>query len=413
MTATEVPTAVVTGYLELGLALGRHIDGLVDAYYGPAELATRIADEPRRSPMRLVSEARELISAIDGGADLDDPRETAHDDRGGSADAARRHWLRAQTIGLLTTARRLSGEEISYADEVELCYGVRPHPIERDVVEEAHKRLEAVVPGSGRLEERFSTWRESHAVEPEKLIGVIETLADDLRERTDRMFGIPEGENCEFVLVTKKPWSGFNTYLGGLRSRVDINTDLPVLSLSLPHLVAHEAYPGHHTEHTRKEVGLVRNRKWLEETIFLVGTPQCLIAEGLADLGLQVVMGPRYEQAVAGHFSSSGIRYDADTASVVAEAGLVLQAVRATAAWRLHEEGVAPDEVVSELSRWALLPRARAEKAVEFLLHPTWRAYITCYVEGYELCRNFVGSDPSRFARLIGEQLVPGDLQAA
>ncbi len=184
------------------------------------------------------------------------------------------------------------------------------------------------------------------------------------------MFGIPDGEHCEFVLVTKKPWSGFNTYLGGLRSRVDINTDLPVLSLSLPHLVAHEAYPGHHTEHSRKEVGLVRNKKWLEETIFLVGTPQCLIAEGLADLGLQVVMGPHHQKIAAEHFSSLGIRYDADTASVVAEASVVLQAVRATAAWRLHQEGVAPEEVVSELSRWALLPRPRAEKAVEFLDPP-------------------------------------------
>jgi hypothetical protein len=360
-----------------------------------------------------VSQARELISAIDGGADLDDVRETDRDNLSGSTDAARRHWIRAQTIGLLTTARRLSGEEISYADEVESCYGVRPHPIEWDEVAEAHQRLEAVVPGSGPLAERFTTWRESHAVEPEKLIGAIETLADDLRERTDRMFGIPEGEQCEFVLVTKKPWSGFNTYLGGLRSRVDINTDLPVLSLSLPHLVAHEAYPGHHTEHSRKEVGLVRNKKWLEETIFLVGTPQCLIAEGLADLGLQVVMGPNHQKIAAEHFSSLGIRYDADTASVVAEASVVLQAVRATAAWRLHQEGVAPDEVVSELSRWALLPRPRAEKAVEFLIHPTWRAYITCYVEGYELCRTFVGTDPGRFARLISEQLVPADLQAA
>ena len=69
------------------------------------------------------------------------------------------------------------------------------------------------------------------------------------------MFGLPDGEICDFELVTDKPWSGFNTYLGGLRSRVDINTDLPVLSLFLPHLVAHEAYPGHHTEHTRKEIG--------------------------------------------------------------------------------------------------------------------------------------------------------------
>lgn len=410
MSAASPDTAVVPAYLELGLALGRHIDGFVDAYYGPPELATRIADEPVRGPLRLVTEARELISAIDGGVELDDPH-NLHDKHAGTTDASRRHWLRAQAIGLLTTARKLAGEDISYADEVESCYGVRPHPIEWDVVADAHKRLESVVPGSGPLEERYTTWRESHAVDPGKLLPAIHVLAEDLRERTDRLFGLPEDEHCEFVLVTKKPWSGFNTYLGGLKSRVDINTDLPVLSLGLPHLVAHEAYPGHHTEHTRKEVGLVRSKKWLEETIFLVGTPQCLIAEGLADLGLQVVMGPDHQKAVAGHFSSLGIRYDADTAAVVAEAGVVLQAVRATSAWRLHQEGADPEEVVSDLARWALLPRARAEKAVEFLLHPTWRAYITCYVEGYELCRNFVNGDPSRFARLIGEQLVPDDLR--
>src|SRR5580692_3872085 len=113
---------LVENYLELGLALGRHIDGFVDAYYGPPDLATRIADEPRRSPRRLVSEARELISAIDGGADLDDEREAGPESHSATTDAARRHWIRAQTIGLLTTARRLSGEEISYADEVESCY---------------------------------------------------------------------------------------------------------------------------------------------------------------------------------------------------------------------------------------------------------------------------------------------------
>jgi hypothetical protein len=405
--------AVVPSYLELGLALGRHIDGLVDAYYGPREPAERIAAEPVRSAARLVSQARELIAAIDGGVPLGGPSGNGRSGEGSapSTDASRRNWLRAQVIGLLTTARKLSGEQISYADEVESCYGVRPRPIEWDEVSEAHKRLEEVMPGSGPLAERFNTWREAQAVDPEKLLGAIEAIAEDLRERTQRMFGLPDGEACEFVLVTNKPWGGFNTYLGGLRSRVDINTDLPVLSLSLAHLVAHEAYPGHHTEHTRKEVGLVRNRKWLEETIFLVGTPQCLIAEGLADLGLRVVMGPDRERDLAHHFRSLGIPYDAEIASQVADVTVVLQAVRATAAWRLHEEGADPGVVVSELSRWALLPKVRAEKAVEFLLHPTWRAYITCYVEGYELCRDFVAGDPTRFERLVSEQLVPEDLR--
>ncbi len=246
----------------------------------------------------------------------------------------------------------------------------------------------------------------------DRLPGAIGSLADDLRERTERLFGLPDGEHVEFELVTDKPWSGFNTYLGGLRSKVSVNTDLPVLSTSLAHLVAHEAYPGHHTEHCRKEVGLVRRRHWLEETIFLVGTPQCLVAEGLADLGLEVLLGARPEPVVAEHLRPLGIRYDAEVIAAVSEASEALGAVRANAAWRLHAEGADPETVVDEVARWGLLPRARAAKAVEFLLHPTWRAYVTCYVEGLRLCRRFVAGDPERFRELLSEQLLPADLVA-
>ena len=68
---------------------------------------------------------------------------------------------------------------------------------------------------------------------------------------------------------------------------------------------------------------------------------------------------------------------------------------------------------VAYLERWALLPLPRAEKAVDFLTDPTWRAYQTCYVEGLPRCRGFVGGDPARFERLISEQLLPDDLVSA
>src|SRR5205823_11317087 len=79
----------------------------------------------------------------------------------------------------------------------------------------------------------------------------------------------------------------------------------------------------------------------------------------------------------------------------------------------LHEDGVDRDTAVAYLERWALLPRARAEKAVDFLTDPTWRAYMTCYVEGLPRCRGFVGGDPARFERLISEQFLPDDLTSA
>jgi hypothetical protein len=307
----------------------------------------------------------------------------------------------------LTTARRLAGEAIGYADEVEACYGVRPTRVAEEVLVEARRRIDEVLPGSGPLSERLIAWRESHAVPVERLRPAIDSLTEDLRQRTRSLFGLPEGEQVEFELVTGQPWAGFNYYLGGLRSRVAVNTDLPVLSTGLAHLVAHEAYPGHHTEHTRKEVGLVRRRRWWEESIFLVGTPQCLLAEGLADLGLEVAMGRRPEETVAGHLRPLGIRYDAEVVAAVSEASEALGGVRQNAAFRLHEDGADADTVAAEVAHWGLLSTERAAKAVEFLTHPTWRAYLTCYVEGLPLCRNFVRGDPARFDRLLAEQLTP------
>jgi hypothetical protein len=394
-------SSVVERYLLLGLRLGRHVDGFVDAYYGPPELPAAVDAEPLAPPAALAREAGRLIADLDAG--------TGDDEVGPD----RRRWVRAQAVGLRTSARRLAGEPLGYLDEVESCYGARPELVPEDDLAAAHRRLDAVLPGDGPLRERYIAWREAHAVPVDRLEAAIRSLADDLRERTRRMFGLPDGEHVEWIFETAKPWSGFNYYEGGLRSRVAINLDLPVLSLSLGHLVAHEAYPGHHTEHTRKEVGLVRRRRWLEETIFLVGTPQCTLAEGLADLGLEVVFGRRPEALVAEHLHPLGLRYDAEVAAQVAGAAEALGGVRSNAAVLLHEHGRSPDDCVAYLERWALLPPDRAAKAVSFMTDPTWRAYSHCYTEGLRLCRAYVAEDPARFARLVTDQLLPADLAAA
>ena len=389
---------LVEQYLVLGLQLGRHVDGLVDAYYGPPDLAARASAEPPRPPGQLREAARQLLANLDADTDLE---------------PSRRRWLRAQVNGLRTTAARLAGDAIGYADEVEACYGVRPQRVPEDTFAAAHRALDEVVPGTGPLAARSIAWREAQVAQVDKLEAAVASLADDLRARTRDRFGLPDGEHVDWELVRNQPWAGFNYYLGGLRSRVAINVDLPVLTPTLAHLVAHESYPGHHTEHTRKEVGLVRRRRRLEETIFLVGTPQCLLAEGLADLGLEVVMGRRPEATVAEHLRPLGLPYDAEVVGRVAEAGEALGRVRGNAALLLHEDGVDRDTVVGYVERWALLPRARAEKAVDFLTDPTWRAYMTCYVEGLPRCRRFVAGDPARFERLISEQLLPDDLTSA
>ena len=85
--------------------------------------------------------------------------------------------------------------------------------------------------------------------------------------------GLPEQEHIDFEIAQDAAWSGFNYYLGGYRSRVAVNAGIGHRISQLPVLTAHECYPGHHTEHCRKEALLVDERGELEQTIFLVNTP--------------------------------------------------------------------------------------------------------------------------------------------
>jgi hypothetical protein len=390
---------LVEDYLLLGLSVGRLVEGMVDAYYGPPSLAQRASSGPPESAPALAERARRLRARLAAdSADLE-PR--------------RRAWLSGQVLGLETTARKLAGESVAYLDEVERCYGVRPSYVDEERFAAAHRRLDEVVPGRGPLAARYITWREAQAVPQEKLQAAVASLAGDFRSRTRSLFGLPDGERVDFELETNKPWSGFNYYLGDLRSRVTINVDLPVLSLHLGSLVAHEAYPGHHTEHSRKEATLVRRRRQLEETIFLVGTPQCLVAEGLADLGLEVLtLAEGAEAVIAKYLRSLEIPYDAEVASQLKEPAEVLSLTRGNVAIGVHDRRWSNDEAIDYLCRWALLPRSRAQKQLDFIRDHTWRSYVFCYTEGLRLCRCYVANDAKRFEKLITEQVLPADLVA-
>ena len=386
----------VERYLLLSLRLGTLIPGLVDAYYGPAELSARVEAEARPDPAVLVAEARSLHDELDGS--IEDPQRT--------------RWLRAQLVGLETVARRLAGEAVAYVDEVERCYGVRPTLVPEDEFVRAHEALDAVLPGHGPVKERYQRWEELQVVPEETLMPALELLMKELRRRTQDLFRLPEGEDVELGFVQKEPWLAFNYYLGGLRSRVVFNTDLPWLSIDLLATVAHELYPGHHTERALKESLLVRERGWLEESALLVGTPQSLVAEAIAMVAPEMVAGEDVDELAARLLRPLGVPYQPEVAAAVRTHRLTLSyyAERGNVAYMLHECGATLDEAREYARRWSLATDDRVEKGIEFVADPTWRAYIYCYTEGIKLARRFVAGDPARFQRLLTEQLVPSDL---
>jgi hypothetical protein len=388
-------TDLIERYLTLGLELGRQIDGFVDAYYGPPELAEQVKAALPADPSRLVDEAGSLAADLSA-----DP----------VVDAQRKRWLLGQVLACETVARRLAGERFAWTEEVERCFGSRPSPLAEERFAEAHRLLAGALPRGGSLAERYGCWLESQAVPRDLLLTAAERLSQPLRRRAHELAVVPDEEDFELELVEGEPWSAFNYYLGGFRSRVAINADALMWSPSLTDLVTHELYPGHHTEHASKEALLARQRGYLEETIALVLTPQSLVSEGIASLAFEIGLGEDAHAVAADLLRPLDIPYDDETATAIQDADEALAGVIINVAHQLHEKGAEHAEVREYALHWSLKPPEIVDRMLAFAGDPIWRTYVSTYSEGHRLCRAFVAGHEQRFTRLLTEQLTPADL---
>jgi hypothetical protein len=380
--------AAAERYLLLGLRIDRHVEGMVDAYFGPPALKAAVDAEPAADPHTLVAAAEELLDELEDG------------------------WLRDQVVGLRTFAGVLAGESRSYPDEVEGSYGVRPVQTDEAAFAAAHERLEDLLPDDGPLGERYERWRKSIMVPPEQVGSLVAAVVGEARAATRRLVELPHGEGVDVEIVHDQPWLAFNHYLGHLRSRVSVNVDLPISALDLLELAIHETYPGHHAERSCKEQLLVRERGLLEETIVVVPAPQSLVSEGIAELAPTLLLEGEHGAAFARVLQKAGIELDLAHALEVERAREPCRWAEVNAALLFHDAAASEDETRAYVERWGLLSPELAAHLIRFLKEPTSRTYLITYAAGRNLCRSFVGGDPERFRRLLTEQVRVRDLLA-
>ncbi|MGV9335528.1 DUF885 domain-containing protein [Nocardia sp. NPDC003726] len=393
---------LVTEYLRLGLAFDRLEEGFVDAYTGDPALRNEVRAAPAPQPRELARRAAELRGAVSEAG----------------LTPQRAEFLDVHLRALECSARKFAGEDIGFIDEVRAYFDVDITPGDVDDYREAHRQMDEVLAGDGPLSERMAAHRKADEIPPERLAVCVEAFSGALRELVRARYPLPDHEHVTYEVVGDKPWSGFNYYLGNYRSRVAINSDLEQHMAHLPQLIAHESYPGHHTEHCRKEAGLVAAGQ-AEQTLFLVNTPQCLMAEGLADLALRSIVGPGWGKWAQEIYADLGLRFDGERAERLSNASAKLLGVRQDAALLLHDRGRSHDEVAEFLQTWSLTTPERARQSLRFLSSPLWRAYISTYVEGYRLLGGWLDraaeaeDRADRFRRLLDEPLTPGAVRAA
>jgi hypothetical protein len=400
------PDAIARDYILLALRLDQRTPGLVDGYFGPADLKAMVDLEQGRPAAALRDDAAGLRARL----------------RSDVADSVRRAWLDAQLIALETQAAALAGESLPYLEYVARCFAFRPPRRPDAEFEDAAAHIKALLPGDRPVDERLDAWDHQFEIAPDRLPAVIDPLVARLRARAATLFGLPAGEDLRVSIVRDQPWSGYNWYDGGRRSRVDINTDLPVRAPDLISTIIHETYPGHHLEHAWKEADLVDGQGRLESSILLINTPECLISEGLANLGRTFAVPAEDDVGLLLEtFERAGLaiaddpvaaRDAAERVVALAPHRRALAAIRGNAAILRHADGRSHGEVRDYLVSVGGIPEAAVEKRLEFIEHPLWRTYVFVYAEGEALLRRWVeavpvGDRPARFARLLHEQLAP------
>jgi hypothetical protein len=394
--------ALARAYVLLGLRSDRLIPGLVDAYTGAAPVRRRIAGEPRPRADELLLEVARLSAELPS-------TELA---------PARRDFLDRQLTALNCALLRAAGRAPGFRAELRAYFDTDVQLGEPDRYRAAHAELETLLPGGGPLAARMAAYRKAEELPVGCLGPAIRAVSDALRAEVRSQIELPAGETVTYEISSDRPWGAFNHYLGGHHSRVVINADTGRRASQLPHLVAHEAYPGHHAERCRRQTVQVLEGGCVEHSVFLLNTPQCLLSEGLADLGLTAAVGPAWGRWAAAVLSGAGVRLDGELAERVELASAALMAVRQDAALMLHEHRADVDEVVDYLRRWLLVPEPRARRMLGFLTHPLWRGYTTTYVEGDRLLGAWLDARPAgqsallRLCRVHDEPLTPRALRS-
>ena len=386
-----VPDRVARDYLVLALRLDQHIPGLVDGYFGPADIKAQVDIEQLRPPSALVADASELLRRID--ADV--------------PESDRRSWLTGQVTALRTHAEGLAGSDLPYVELATRSFAWTPVRRDPAVFEQAAAEIDRLLPGPGPLADRLAAFKD-------RFILPVAPLAC--------LYGW-RGAQAAMGVVSRTPW--------GARMARRLSSSITVTSVWGKPLTfgmlsgAHEAYPGHHLEHAWREAELVDGRRRLEASILLINTPECLISEGLADLGHQFV-SPEADEAdlLIELYGRAGLAIADDAeaardaaARTVAMAPHIrrLSEARVNAALMRHADGASHEAVLAWLERVGRYAPATAAKRLEFIEHPLWRTYVFVYHEGEALLRRWLDGVPdmeraARFERLFHEQLAPATI---
>ncbi|HEY7289670.1 MAG TPA: twin-arginine translocation signal domain-containing protein [Vicinamibacterales bacterium] len=398
-------------YVKLVLAVGQHDPDYVDAFYGPADWKTDAAKQ--KTPLADIdAQTAQLLADIPALTDADRRDELV---------VLRHAYLRRQLEALRARVRMLQGTKMSFDEESKALYDAVAPTHDDSFFEGTLQAIDREVAGPGTVAERYEAYRKRFIIPSDRLSAVFDRAIAEGRRRSAPHVKLPADERFTVEYVTDKPWSGYNWYQGGYHSLIQVNTDLPIYIDRAIDLACHEGYPGHHVYNALLEQHLVRDRGWIEFTVYPLFSPQSLIAEGTANYGIDVAFPDDERLAFERDALYPAAGLDAGEAARYATIrGLAdrLSYAGNEAARRYLNGEIDRAAAVKWLTTYAMSTPKAAEQRTRFF--DTYRSYVINYNLGKDLVKAYIesrsGGDPARrwdeFVKLLASPRLPSALHA-
>jgi len=400
--------AIAERYVKLSLEIGEHEEGYIDAYYGPPQWQAE-ARARKRDLATLADEVDGLRVSLDA---VGDPGARS------PMDERRALFLEGQLRAAKTRLRMMQGEKLSFEDEAEGLFGVRPVLKPLASYDPVLAEIDRLVPGEGPLWQRVDAFNDRFIVPADRLKPVMDAAIAECRRRTVAHIALPANERFTLEFVTGKSWSGYNWYKGDANSVIQVNTDLPVRIGRAVDLGCHEGYPGHHVYNMLLEEKLAKGRGWVEFTVYPLYSPQSLLAEGSANYGIELAF-PGDDQRLFEHkvlYPLAGLDpKDAGRYLDLQHAMKGLSGARFTIVSDYLAGRIDKETAIGLTQTYSLVSRKRAEQSMAFA--DQYRSYVINYGLGQDMVRAWVErAGPGQAERwkrmeaLLSEPNTPADL---
>ncbi len=339
--------AEITAGIDVLVRTAKKSEGFLDAE-GLIPVAVAKV-QPR--PLRSYEEARAAL------ANMADRLEAE------AGSALRRDYLGELIDSLQALMDTFEKKPISFAQRLQRQIRIDTQLIGDEILDGYRKSMREGLDELGYREGDLSIdlgrWEAETAVAPENVVAVLRDLIEESRRRTAVAMYDFTDEWIEPEGIRDVPFSAYCDYPG---RKVLLNLDFPYTHFDLKHLATHEAFPGHLVHLGLRERYVAEGKMPLDGAQVVTSSASSALFEGIADNGM----------AFLDWLETPGDRI-----------GLALQrlrsALRCNAAWMMHSEGKALEEIVPVIASQAYQSEETVRGRLAFLKHDLRAPFVYAY----------------------------------